>query len=449
MRLFPVLCYSLFATNSSEQELYMRDTIIKLFNLEPSDLEDVEVVSTDYSVFAIITLKVRRQQCPACGCSTKRIHDYRKRTLTHAVLNDVYTTIVFNQRRYRCINCNKTFPEANPFAFPNRRVSSYVILRVMKMLRNPRMTFSQVADDVNLSVSSVCRIFDKYAGVTPIALPECLCIDEVYTIKYKQKIYACVLVNMQTSQVYDLLPSRKKAELSQYFSRISREERCKVKYICMDMYQLYKDVAEVYFPKAKICVDSFHVIQQINKAFTSVRVRVMKSFERTSEEYQLLKCFSWLLIKDSSRIDLYEPIDLHKYYYCVDSRYVAPRVLINKILSWDYDLNAAYSMKEEYAYINRTSNSENAETRIENFIGELLLYDVKELKRIAKMLRHWKAEIVNSFDRVNGQRISNGPIESVNAKIDVIKLNGNGYRNFERFKLRVLYSLNENSSIKV
>ena len=30
-----------------------------------------------------------------------------------------------------------------------------------------------------------------------------------------------------------------------------------------------------------------------------------------------------------------------------------------------------------------------------------------------------------------------------------IKLNGNGYRNFERFKLRILYSLNENSSIKI
>ena len=427
----------------------MRDTIIKLFNLEPSDLEDVDVVSTAHSVYAIITLRVRRQQCPECGCSTKRIHGYRKRTLTHAVLNDVYTTIVFNQRRYRCVNCNKTFPETNPFAFPNRRVSSYVILRVMKMLRNPRMTFSQVADEVNLSVSSVCRIFDKYAGATPVSMPECLCIDEIYTIKYRQKIYACVLVDMQTSQVYDLLPSRKKADLSAYFSGIIREERCKVKYICMDMYQLYKDVAEVYFPKAKICIDSFHVIQQINKSFTDVRVRVMKSFERTSEEYQLLKRFSWVLIKDSSRLNLYEPIDLYKYFYCVDSQYVTPRVLIDKMLSWDFDLNAAYSMKEEYAYINRTSDSENAGSRIENYIGELLIYDVKELKRIARMLRHWKQEIVNSFDRVNGQRISNGPIESVNARIDVIKLNGNGYRNFERFKLRVLYSLNENSSIKI
>ncbi len=131
--------------------------------------------------------------------------------------NNVYTSIIFNQRRYRCTSCDKSFPETNPFAFPNRRVSTYVILRVMKMLRNPRMTFTQVADEVGLSVSSVSRIFDRYAGVTPVAMPKCLCIDEIYAIKYKQKIYACVLVDMQTSQVYDLLPTRRKADLSGFF----------------------------------------------------------------------------------------------------------------------------------------------------------------------------------------------------------------------------------------
>ena len=427
----------------------MKDTIIKLFNLEPSELQDVEIVSSDFTVYAIVTLRVRHQRCPVCGCSTKRVHDYHKRTLTHSVINDVYTTIVFNQRRYRCVNCDKSFPEANPFAYPNRRTSKYVVLRVMKMLKSPRMTFTQVADAVGLSTSSVIRIFDKYAGVTPISLPTCLCIDEVYAIKYKQRIYACVLVDMQTSQIYDLLPTRKKADLSAYFSRISRDERCKVKYVCMDMFQLYKDVAEVYFPNAKLCVDSFHVVKLINYAFTTVRVRVMKSFEASSEEYQLLKHFNWLLSKNSSKLDLYEHIDLHKYYYCFDSQYVTPKVIIEKMLSWSFELNAAYSMKEEYAYINSTSTAENAEQRIDNFIAELVLYDVKELTNVARTLRHWKKEIVNSFDRVGGQRISNGPIESVNSRIKVIKQNGNGYRNFERFKLRVLYALNEDSAIKI
>jgi transposase len=147
----------------------------------------------------------------------------------------------------------------------------------------------------------------------------------------------------------------------------------------MDMFQLYKDVLSIYFPEAIICVNSFHVIKLINQAFTSVRVRVMKSFETTSEEYQLLKRFNWVLIKNSSKLNLNEIIDLHKYYYSFDSQYVTIKVMIEKMLSWSFELNAAYSMKEEYAYINSHSNPENAEYRIDNFIAELFLYDVREL----------------------------------------------------------------------
>ena len=92
---------------SAQNKSYcMKDTIIKLFNLEPSELQDIEIVSVAFSVHAIITLKVRSQTCPVCGYSTKHIHVYCKRTLSHAVINDVYTNIIFNQRRYRCTNCD-------------------------------------------------------------------------------------------------------------------------------------------------------------------------------------------------------------------------------------------------------------------------------------------------------------------------------------------------------
>lgn len=60
-----------------------------------------------------------------------------------------------------------------------------------------------------------------------------------------------------------------------------------------------------------------------------------------------------------------------------------------------------------------------------------------------------KTEIINSFNHYHGRRISNGPIESVNARIKSINRNGNGYQNFERFRVRVLYFLNENSGLKV
>lgn len=105
-------------------------------------------------------------------------------------------------------------------------------------------------------------------------------------------------------------------------------------------------------------------------------------------------------------------------------------------------------MKEQYSYWNRTCTIDNIAGRLDNFIIEAFVYDIKELTDVAKTIRHWKPEIVNSFNHHRGRRISNVPIESVNARIKSINRNGNGYQNFKRFRLRVLYSLNDNSGIK-
>lgn len=427
----------------------MKNTIIKLFNLEPMDIDDVQIQTVNDEIYAFVTLRVFINQCPNCATATRSVHDYRRRVITHGVINDAITTIIFNQRRYRCRTCGKVFSEANPFVLRNRRISTYAIRRIMKMLKNPRVTFAQVAGEVGVSTPTVTRVFDQYAGITPIRLPDCLCIDEIYTVKYKRRVYACVLVDMLTSQIYDLRPSRYKYELAEYFSKIDRNERLRVKYVCMDMWETYRELARIYFPEAKVCVDSFHVIQLINRSFTNIRVKVMKQYPSSSEEYRLLKKYSWLLTKDSSKMNLDKYINLHYYYSIIGSKYISTRNLIDRLLMIDTELEIAYTLKEEYAYINRTSTSENIESRLERFIDELPVYGIPELNRISKTLRNWHDEIINSFDRYGGRRISNGPVESVNSRLKLLKRSANGYRDFERFRTRALYCLNNNSSIKL
>ncbi len=167
----------------------------------------------------------------------------------------------------------------------------------MNMLKDPRASFAIAAKEASVSVTTAERIFDAHAGISSMPLPDILCMDEVYAVKYHQKVYACVLADFKSSQVYDLLPDRKKYTLAKYFSSISRDTRKTVKYVSMDMWDTYRDIASVYLPDAKICVDSFHVIALINRAFTKVRVRVMNSFDRKSDEYYLLKKYTWLLNK--------------------------------------------------------------------------------------------------------------------------------------------------------
>lgn len=173
----------------------------------------------------------------------------------------------------------------------------------------------------------------------------------------------------------------------------------------------------------------------------------MNRFDKNTEEYKLLKHFSRFLDMDRSRTRQHDVIDLLRYFHTFEGQYVSVDILIEKMLSLDIELGIVYDMKEQYSYWNRTCTIDSIASRLDNFIIEAFIYDIKELTDIAKTIRHWKPEIINSFNH-HGRRISNGPIESVNARIKSINRNGNGYQNFERFRLRVPYSLNDNSEIK-
>lgn len=104
----------------------MKDIITKLLDLEPESISDISLVSDMDQQFALITLKKTFVRCPFCGRMTNRIHDYRERTITHAVLDDVELTIVYNQRRYTCPECRRSFSEPNPFASPGGNVSHVI-----------------------------------------------------------------------------------------------------------------------------------------------------------------------------------------------------------------------------------------------------------------------------------------------------------------------------------
>ena len=79
---------------------------------------------------------------------------------------------------------------------------------------------------------------------------------------------------------------------------------------------------------------------------------------------------------------------------------------------------------------------------LNDIINDFILSNIEEFIKLADMLNNWKAEIVNSFAKVNGTRVSNGPIEGRNSLIKKILKIANGYSNFKRFRNRVIYCLN-------
>ena len=54
--------------------------------------------------------------CPNCGTHTTKIHDYYSRTIKDVPIQKKFVTIHYNQRRYECPSCGKSFNESNCIA---------------------------------------------------------------------------------------------------------------------------------------------------------------------------------------------------------------------------------------------------------------------------------------------------------------------------------------------
>ena len=75
--------------------------------------------------------------------------------------------------------------------------------------------------------------------------------------------YVCVIVDYLDKKIVDILPSRRKYDLLNYFMLIPPEERNKVKYVSFDMWETYRIITKHVFPSAICIID--HLCKTLHK----------------------------------------------------------------------------------------------------------------------------------------------------------------------------------------
>ena len=400
--------------------------------------EEIEKIDCSFNDFYVYLSPIRYECCPICGGIKVYSKGFYERNITIPNNGLSSYNVHLKVRRYYCLDCHNSFSDSKELSPANKKISYATITNVMEMLKSPRCTFTDAAKANGISLSSVVRIFDDHCHVERGDFPEVLCMDEVYTKNndFDAK-YSCIFYDFLKQSLVDVTPSRKKNYLYYYLSLIPKEERNNVRFVCIDMYLPYKQVIEFYFKKAIICVDSFHVIKTLNEDLKKVRIRIMKKYDRDSQEYYLLKHFNYLLMDRSVNLDN-KPRHNNKL-----NRYINLRGLLNLILSIDEELSSAYYLKEKYIVFNRDSSYEEAKEKYEEILDEFISSDIKEFKDFITALKNWKKEILNSFIRYKDRRINNGVAEGINATISLLLFNTRGIRNNRRRRKRILYAVNK------
>lgn len=411
--------------------------------MKEENVKQIDHVTKSGIHYCYITLVSRGAFCKNCHTFTKKVHGYKEKPITHSILIKKQMKIIYRQRRYICTNkeCGKTVIENDPFTSSHKKITKATRDNVLELLKDYNQTYSSVAREMNISPTLVQEIFDEHLQIRRKELQEVICVDEFYLGGYHKNKYACMLIGFKNGLILDVLPSRHKSHLRSYFRTIPIEERNKVRYVSMDMYDTYREIAHIYLKNAVCCTDSFHLAKNVNEVLNDIRCKVMNRYrkDKKSDEYYLLKYKNKLLFLDGSKIED-EKYRFNHHYRCD----YTDGALLEKILSIDSQLKEAYDLKELFMIFNRsTEDRESLSSMLEALINEFKLSSIDGYRTFGYTLESWKEETLNSFITYDGRRISNGPIEGRNKYIKVMLELSNGISNFKRFRNRILYVFNK------
>lgn len=404
-------------------------------------IENVENKKIKGKTYKIIYIKIltKKVRCPLCNKFTNKVHDTLKPIkIKYLKLAEYNTYVVVRKRRFTCHECKKTFTENIDLNNKNKSISNKLEQKVLKDLLTVR-SIKDIAQDNDIPDTTVRRIlkngmsdYPKYLKL----LPSVISFDEFKADTNKGK-YAFIVNDLLHKKTLDILSSRKKDDLINYFTQV--ENRSSVQYVVSDMYEPYLLVTTTMFPKAKYVVDRFHYTTYVMDALDDIRIRLQKEYGYNSKQYRLLK--------NKKNVTL-----LRKYYNDIDNwytytkRYKNGKIvevlkidILHEMLSLNDDLKRGYELKELFLDIAHHSTYENAKEQLLSWIELCLESKIEEMIKAAKTILNWLEYIVNSFI---DERFSNGYTEGLNNKIKVIKRNGYGFKDFEFFRLRIMYILN-------
>lgn len=415
------------------------------YNIDLTKSYEIYDPSTNNHTIHLYLLKDKTIVCQNCGSIDISIKGSVKSSINYSSPLENNITIILHKRQYRCNDCNKTFYQSNPIISEGKNISIQKDFNILQALRDKNKTFTQVAKDFNISPTYVQNLFDKKVSLKRLSLPNVLCIDEVYSKRLTKHKYCCVLYAPQWKSIVDILPSRHKLNLIDYFAKIPISEKDNVKFISMDLWDSYRDVAKLCLPKAKICADPFHVIKHLIECFKRIRIDVMKKYEHLKYEqsnyYWLFKKYFNFLETDLSKLPD------HPIRVSHSGMYMTKYQIITFMLSVSNELKLAYELKEDYRSFNCVASIDNAEEMLDELIIKFKASNLKEYAPFWRILINWHDEIINSFNRINGNKITNGPMERINKDIKNLFSISFDSTNFERVRNRIIFCINKNAPI--
>jgi transposase len=354
------------------------------------------------------------RSCPYCAGSSLRSKGRYQRRARHLECLGHQSEVVVNCRRYRCVNCERSFVQPLPGLMPGRR-STEPLRQVIYERHHQGIPASVLARKEEIGAATVGRIYMQFTERKAkerlsLDCPRVLGIDE-HTL-HKGMRFATTFCDLKRHRVFDISPGRSEAELASYLQTLRGRE--KVRVVCIDLSNGYRAMIRRWFPNAAIVADRFHAVRLAG-------LHLMRVGRQLCPELGWNRSWLGLLRMRSDRLDADQQLRL------------------GKLFARHPQLKAVHEMKEKICALLclKHLSKESCRQRIPQLLEAIqTLKDspLEAAQTLAKSLSEWIQEIVRMWRFTR----NNGITEGFHRKMKLIQRRAYGFRSFNNYRLRVI-----------
>ena len=354
-------------------------------------------------------------KCPECGreCS---IHDCApERTWRHLDTMQFTTLIRARTPRADCPEHGVKTMQV-PWAAPQGRFT---------------LLFERFAVEVLLasaSVSQACTLlgigWDTAQEIMRRAVQRGLERRQLDRLKYlgmdeksfrRGQSYITLLTDLEESRVLDVVEERTAEAAGQLWDTLSPEQKQGVEAVAVDMWEPFIQTIQTQLPEADIVHDKFHVSSYLGEAVDKVRRQEHKELLAQGDETLKGTRQLWLYNPQNFSPEQAEEFSALKDLQLKVARAWAAKELFSKFWEYQEEGWARRFFKDWFGWVSRSR--------------------LKPVVEVAQMLKRHLDNLLTYLKH----HITNAVTEGLNSKIQSLKSAARGFRNFQNYRIRILF----------
>jgi len=227
--------------------------------------------------------------------------------------------------------------------------------------------------------------------------------------------YITLLTDLDQSRVLEVVEERTVEAADQLWATLTPEQKSAVEAVAVDMWEPFIQTVQKQVPAADIVHDRFHVSKYLNESVDKVRRQEHKELLAEGDE----------TLKGTRQLWLYNP------------QHFSPeqRDEFSGLKDQQLKVARAWAMKELFSKFWEYQEEGWARRFFKDWFGWVSRSQLKPMAEVARLLKRHLENLLTYLRH----HITNAVTEGLNSKIQSIKSAARGFRNFQNYRIRILF----------